>query len=126
MVCQRREVTAFSAAAELGCSARKSEAAVAVNQVSLSFYTPRWKQRLTPHPNAISDEGTAVQVIDAVPAKTGNAAPLSPGFVRSCLTERGFEPAQWGQGNIFERGKINSIFGPEKAIQVSVGGRAIA
>ena len=39
---------------------------MAVNQVSLFFYPPRWKQRLTPDARAMTDEGKPLQIADAV------------------------------------------------------------
>jgi hypothetical protein len=97
---------------------------VAVNQVSLFFYPPRWKQRLTPDPRARTDEGKPVQLVDAVPVAGAAAPPLSPDTVKEWLAERNFIPVEWGRGSVFERGQVRSIFGPEKEIEVSVGEEA--
>ena len=97
---------------------------MAVNQVSLFFYPPRWQQRLTPEPKALTDEGKPVQIADAVSVAGADAPPLSAAAVNGWLAEQGFTPVEWGRGSVFERGQVRSIFGPEKEIEVSIGEEA--
>jgi hypothetical protein len=97
---------------------------VAVNQVSLFFYPPRWKQRLTPSPTAWTDEGKPVQIAEAVPVDGADGPPVPADVLKGWLTERGFIPVEWGRGSVFERGQVFSTFGPEKEIEVSVGEEA--
>ena len=40
---------------------------MAVNQVSLFFYPPRWGQRLTPDPAEVTDGNVPVLIADSVP-----------------------------------------------------------
>jgi hypothetical protein len=89
---------------------------VAVNQISLSLYSGRWRQRLT--------QNRAVFIADAVPDPTADAPPLPPAVVKGWLAERGFNLVKWGRGCVFERGQLLSIFGPEKEIEVSVNEEA--
>jgi hypothetical protein len=89
---------------------------MAINQVSLSFFAPRWRQRLTPDPTALTDIGTPVQIVDYVPVEDAVSVPVSAEVVVGWLAERGFTPARWGEGRILERGQIQSIFGLEQHI----------
>jgi hypothetical protein len=97
---------------------------VAVNQVSLFFYPPRWQQRLTPHLTAITDEGKPLHIADAVPVPGADTQPLLPAVVKGWLAEQGFTPVEWGRGSVFQRGQLLSIFGPEKEVEVSVSEEA--
>jgi hypothetical protein len=100
---------------------QEAEGAVAVNQVSLFFYLPRWQQRLTPAPNALTDQGTPLMIADAVPVAEADAAPVSTDVVKGWLAENGFTPVEWGHGRTLQRGQVRSIFGQEKEIEVCVG-----
>ncbi len=95
-----------------------------MNQVSLFFYPPRWRQRLTPDPTALNHEGKPVLVASSVPVDSAAGPPLPPEAVKAWLAGRGFTPVAWGRGQFFERGRVRSIFGPEKEVEVSVGERA--
>src|SRR5262249_9670911 len=95
---------------------------VAVNQVSLWFYAPRWLPRLTARRKASADEGEAVHIVDAVCIPAADAPPIQPAVVKGWLGERGFSPVEGGRGSIFQCGQVWSIFGPEKEVEVSVGG----
>jgi hypothetical protein len=93
---------------------------MAVNQVSLFFYTPRWQQRLTEAPHGYTDEGKPVQLVDAVRIPLDEGPPVEFDSVRKWLVEQGFSVAGWGKGHIFEQGQVRSIFGTEKEIEISV------
>ena len=41
---------------------------MAINQVSLFFYPPRWQQSLTPDAAALTNEGEPVQIAHSVPS----------------------------------------------------------
>lgn len=97
---------------------------MAVNQVSFFFYPPRWQQRLIAHPTALTDQGTPVQIADAVPVADSDAPPVSVAALVAWLGEQGFAPADWGEGSILQRGQVRSIFGPEKEVEVRVGREA--
>ena len=45
---------------------------------------------------------------------------LPPGLATAWLLARGFAPANWGNGRIWEFGQVRSIFGAEKEIEVTV------
>jgi len=94
---------------------------VAVNQVSLFFYPPRWKQRLTPDARAMTDEGKTLQIADAVRVEGAEAWRVLGHEFRDWLTRKGFRAADWGNGSVFERGEVRSIFGPEKEIEIDLG-----
>jgi hypothetical protein len=91
---------------------------VAVNQVSLSFYPPRWQERLTPHPTSLTDQGTPVQIVDAVPVEGVEGPPVSCDDFRKWLTQQGFTAVAWGRGSVYYRGQVRSVFGKEKEIDV--------
>ena len=93
---------------------------MAINQVSLFFYPPRWKQRLTPASGAMTPVGKPVRIADAVPSGA-DAPPIPADELQAWLFGRGFTVADWGDGWILQRGQIQSMFGPEKEIQVNVG-----
>jgi hypothetical protein len=83
---------------------------MAVNQVSLSFYPPRWQPQCTrPH------------VVAAVRSEDSTGPVVNAAEVRAWLADRGFVPAGWGKGSVLEYGPVRSIFGPEKEIEVTVG-----
>jgi hypothetical protein len=93
---------------------------VAVNQVSLFFYPPRWQQRLTtPNPAALTDEGKPVQIAGAEQVVGTDAPTVPTAALKEWLTERGFAQVEWGV--TFQRGQVRSIFGLEKEIEVCVG-----
>jgi hypothetical protein len=95
-----------------------------VNQVSLWFYAPRWRPRLTPRGKAFAHEGEPVHIVDAVSIPGADAPPIQPAVVKGWLAERGFSPVEWGRGSIFQSGQVWSIFGPEKEVEVNVGEEA--
>ena len=97
---------------------------MAINQVSLSFFSPRWDQRLTPDPSAQTDEGKPVQIADVVPVPGVGGHPLPVAAVTGWLTEQGFTTAGWGGGRVFERGLVRSMFGAERNTIVHVNGVA--
>src|SRR6266850_2232556 len=112
-------------AGELGRSfGGKARAAVAVNQVSLAFYPPRWQQRLTPHPRSLTDQGTPLQIADAVPVEGADQPPISCDDFREWLTQHGFTAVDWGRGSVYHRGRVRSVFGVEKEIDVAVSDEA--
>lgn len=93
---------------------------MAVNQVSLFFYPPRWRQRLTtPNPAALTDRGTPVQVAGAEPVTGADGPAVTTTAMKAWLADRGFAQVEWGV--TFQRGQVRSIFGPEKEIEVCVG-----
>ena len=94
---------------------------MAVNQVSLFFYPPRWRQRLRPASGMLTDQGTPVQIADAVPVAGADGPVVSAVSLKGWLTEYGFAPVEWGQGGTFQRGQVRSMFGLEKEIEVCVG-----
>jgi hypothetical protein len=94
---------------------------MAVNQVSLFFYTPRWQQRLTDASHGLTDEGKPVQLAGAVRNPLDEGPAVESDSVRKWLVEQGFSVAEWGEGHIFQRGQIRSIFGLEKGIEIHVG-----
>jgi hypothetical protein len=96
----------------------KPRDAVAVNQVSLSFYPPRWQERLTPHPRSLTDQGTPVQIADAVPAEGVEQPRVSCDNFREWLSQQGFAAVDWGRGRVYYRGEVRSVFGTEKEIDV--------
>jgi hypothetical protein len=93
---------------------------VAVNQVSLFFYPLCWKQRLRDDPRALTDEGKPVQIVDAVRREDMDGPEVEVEEVTTWLAERGFTPAERGQNRIFQRGNVQSIFGIEQDIEVSI------
>ena len=95
-----------------------------MNQVSMFFYPPRWRQRLTPDPHALTSEGRPVQIADAVRDQSEEGPAVAGGDLKDWLSGQGFTVANWGQGDVFERGQVKSIFGVEKEIQVNVGEEA--
>jgi len=99
---------------------------MAINQASMFFYPPRCRQRLTPDPEALTDEGKPVQIAHSEPAEgDGDDNPaVSGGEVKEWLKGRGFTIANWGQGGIFERGRVHSMFGVEKEVQINVSEEA--
>jgi hypothetical protein len=90
---------------------------MAINQVSLFFYPPRWKQRLTPEPGTMTWAGKPVDIADAVPSGA-EAPPIAADAIRGWLLGQGFTVADWGDGWILQRGRIQSMFGLEKEVQV--------
>jgi hypothetical protein len=97
---------------------------VAWNQVSLSFYAPRWQQRLTPDPTARTYTGEPVQIADAVPVAGADALPVPADAVVVWLAELGFTPVEWGRGRVFERGRVRAVGGPMPDIIAHVNGEA--
>jgi hypothetical protein len=97
---------------------------VAVNQVSLSFYPPRWQERLTPHPRSLNDEGAPVQIADDVPVGDAKQPPVSCSDFREWLTQQGFAAVDWGRGSVYYRGEVRSVFGTEKEIDVGFADEA--
>lgn len=97
---------------------------MAMNQVSLSFFSPRWDQRLTPVPSARTDDGTPVQIADAVPVPGMGGHPLPVAAVTGWLSEQGFTAAGRGGGRALERGLVRSIFGAARDTIVHVNGVA--
>jgi hypothetical protein len=95
---------------------------VAINQVSLSFYPPRWKRRLTPHPLAKTDQGTPVEIEDAVRVEEDRGPAIAADDFKQWLIQRGFKPVDWGGGMEFERGQVRSVVGVEKEIDVGFSG----
>jgi hypothetical protein len=96
---------------------------MAVNQVSLFFYPPRWQQQVTTSTRGRTAAVTPIWIARA--ARAANDGPAVTGAdLKAWLTEQGFTSVEWGKGNVFERGQVPSIFGPEKAIEVSVGEEA--
>jgi hypothetical protein len=93
---------------------------MAINQVSLFFYPPRRAQRLTPDPRLLTSGGRPVQIADAVPSGADGQPSVGAGDVKAWLVEHEFADANWGRGWVLERGRIESIFGPEKEIQVNI------
>jgi len=91
---------------------------VAINQVSLSFYPPRWQERLTPHPRSLTDQGTPVQIAEAVPVEGVDGMPVSCDDFLEWLTQQGFTADDWGRGRVYYRGQVRSTFGTEKEIDV--------
>jgi hypothetical protein len=96
----------------------KPRDAVAVNQVSLSFYPPRWQERLTPEPRSLTDLGTPVRIADAVPVEGAEEAAVSCDDFREWLRQQGFTAVDWGHGRVYYRGQVRSVFGVEKEIDV--------
>lgn len=96
---------------------------MAVNQVSLFFYPPRWTQRLRAiDPTALTDAGTPVQVASAVRADGSDGPAVPVAAVAEWLTGEGFTPVPWERA--FERGRVRSVFGPEREVIVHVNGDA--
>ena len=93
---------------------------MAINQVSLFFYPPRWVQRLTPQSGSLTSAGQPVQIADAVRSDVDAELAILARELKEWLVERDFTEADWGQGWILERGRIESMFGPEKEIQVNI------
>lgn len=98
--------------------------AMAINQVSLFFYPSGWRQRLTPDPRLMTSDGETVQIADAVRDPSGDGHAVAGGELKDWLSAQGFTVADWGQGGVFERGRVKSIFGHEKEIQIQVGEEA--
>jgi hypothetical protein len=90
------------------------------NQVSLSFYPQRWRERRTPDWTGLTDAEKPIQRIDSVPVTNSDGRPLPPAEVKSWLTDQGFTPLKWGEGHLFERGQVQSMFGLEKEIEITV------
>ena len=67
---------------------------MAVNQVSLFFYPPRWKQRLTPSPWARTDERKPVQIADAQADRVAAGVAARGGPDRQALVGIG-EAERW-------------------------------
>ena len=93
---------------------------MAINQVSLFFYPPRWAQRLTPEAGCFTSAGQQVQVASAGPSGADDGPPIRAGDLKAWLVGHGFTEADWGSGWVLERGRIESMFGPEKEIQVNI------
>ena len=97
---------------------------MAVNQVSLSFYPPRWKERLTPHPRSLTDQGTPVLIADAVPVEGAEQPAVLCDVFREWLAQQGFTAVDWGRGNVYYGGEVRSVFGVEKEIDVGFSDEA--
>jgi hypothetical protein len=97
---------------------------MAVNQVSLFFYPPRWRQRLREIPGTRAVGGAPVRVADAVREPEADGPAVSFEAVVRWLADQGFAPVEWGKGSCFHRGQIRSIFGLEQEIDVDVGEEA--
>jgi len=95
-----------------------------INQVSLFFFPPKWVQRRTPAPDGFTLSGEPVTLVDAVPSTSGEQTSVRAEDVKQWLVTNGFANANWGAGWILERGKVDSVFGPEKEIQVVIGDEA--
>jgi hypothetical protein len=93
---------------------------VGAHQISISFYPQRWQERRTPDWTLLTVSGDPIQLIDSVPVTDSDARTLAPAEVKSWLIQQGFTPLDWGEGRVFERGQVHSIFGPEKEIEISV------
>ena len=89
---------------------------MAVNQVSLFFYAPNWVQTSRQDSKAFTDRGEPVTIVGSARRDT-KSDPLLVSDLTRFLRELGFELVD----GHFERGEIESIFGPEKEIAVSVG-----
>jgi hypothetical protein len=94
------------------------------NQVSVFFYTPRWQQRLTSDPKALTYTGEPVQIASAVPVGGAAAPPVPVGAVVGSLAERGFTAVGWGEGRVFERGRVRAFGGPMPDIIAHINGEA--
>ena len=92
---------------------------MAINQVSLFFYAPRWQQRLTPT-DGQTIAGEAMALASAVPIEGADDPRLDPDAVRAWFAERGFAAVDWGNGSVFQRGQVRSVFGSEQEIIVHV------
>lgn len=97
---------------------------MAVNQVSLFFYPPRWQQRLTTEPTRLTGRGTPLQIADVVPSANADGPLVSAAAVKGWLVEQGFAPVEWDQAHTLQRGQVRSSFGLEKEIEVCVGDAA--
>jgi hypothetical protein len=99
---------------------------MAVNQVSLFFLPPRWQKRIlkkaVPFGNPI--ETSSQGLFEIVRIDDSVAPPVQAADVKAWLLERGFVSANWGDGRILEYGQVRSIFGQEKAIEVTVSEEA--
>jgi hypothetical protein len=94
------------------------------NQVSLSFYAPRWQEQFTPDPTALTYSGQPVQVASAVPVAGAASPPVPAAEVIGWLAGRGLALAGWGRGRVLERGRVRSIGGPTPDVVVHVNGEA--
>jgi len=94
---------------------------MAVNQISLFFYPPRWQQRLVEAPHRLTDVSRPFQLVDAVRIPSDEGPAVEFDSVCNWLVARGFTVAEWREGRIFERGQVRSIFGIEKEIKISIG-----
>lgn len=94
---------------------------MAVNQVSLFFYPPRWQQLLRSDPTALTNEGKPLQIAHTVPVPNAIGLPVTKASMKKWLAEHGFTPVDWGEGLTFQRGQVRSYFGLEKEVEVSLG-----
>jgi hypothetical protein len=89
-----------------------------IEQVSLFLYPPRWQQHATPVPHSLTWENKPVQIVSAMPADHVDDAPVPPELLKDWLICSGFTQANWGDGDIFDRGQVRSIFGAQQEIQI--------
>ncbi len=88
---------------------------MAVNQVSLFFYPPRWKRYVEPKRSPAQD----ARVLSAAPSLEPDALPVEVHEVRAWLEKRGFAASELA--DTFRHGTVESIFGLEKEIEVDIG-----
>jgi len=93
---------------------------MAINQVSLFFYPPRWRQRLPPASGLQKWDGTSIQIADAVRDDSADGRAITRDEMNHWLAGQRFKVADWGYGRVFVRGRVRSMFGVEKEIQVNV------
>jgi hypothetical protein len=90
---------------------------VALNQVSLFFYPPRWRQQLTELPGTYGTDGKPARLAEVVrdPETAGPIASFAA--IVGWLEEQGFTPVEWENRRCFHKGQVRSMFGPDTRVR---------
>jgi hypothetical protein len=91
---------------------------MAINQVSLYFFPPRWQRRIIEEAVPLGGSTDSQELFEVARIGDSSDPPVQAADLKAWLLERGFAPAGWGAGSIWEFGQVRSFFGQEKEIEV--------
>jgi hypothetical protein len=91
-----------------------------IEQVSLFFYTPRWVQKTTVDCNTRSADGNPLRIVEPERSEIHAGVPVLFETMKDWLESHGFKPANWGDGTIFDYGKVHSLFGTQQEIRIHI------